>query len=956
MIRFRTPQVSILLFAAACAAGGSPTTPGTPPGDPNAVRPASPAEQTAVSLGMSIMSSNAGGSPRLMRAIVPRPGIAGMAPTQAARAHVSALAPLWVQRSQAMALKDNGTQQLRNGATVVKLQQNADGVVVHDGELRVMLHPDGSLAAVSGTLLPATVKPKFVSTPSAALEHALDQLYGKGRARPAISVGAEASGWTLLSVGTGTDLRVTQARARRELAPVNGKLASVWSVEVLGDAAPAPLSDPSLVEGVAHRYLIGDADGAIVSDANLVDNDAFVYRVYAETTGIRRPLDGALQSFAPHPTGVPDGSAPGFETQNLVVMDSFNSTLDKWLADDATTTSGNNVDAFSDLDGTGTFTDGDVRPEVREGRTLNFHYDTSAEALGSPTQLKAGAVNVFFLTNWMHDWWYDSGFTEATGNAQVDNYGRGGVGGDPLVARAQANANGGSRNNANMSTPSDGLSPAMNMFLWTPGTITTLTAPSGEISSASFASGPHTFDLTADIAASADATDPTNDGCQAYTADMTGKIAVATFSGACGSAVTVNNAKAAGAIGVIIVDGALDVPRLFAGSATANIPGLAIGMTDGAALIASLASGPVTITLHSQPTGPERDGDLDNTVVAHEWGHYLHHRLAVCDVGQQCGGMSEGWGDFNALLMVLREGDNRDGTYALAAYATADGSPDTAYFGIRRFPYSLDRSKNDLRFRHIGDDADLPTNTPGRVGGANSEVHNTGEVWASMLWEVFNVLIDEHGVPVARRRMSDYVVAGLMLTPPEATFTEARDAILAAASGLDTDDMLLMAAAFAGRGAGTCAFAPGNEVPDNSGVIESGTLAAKLEVSSASVTEDGVSCDHDGYLDPGESGTLRVTIVNTGVLASENVSITATTTSSGVTLGKPVKLASVQPFTSVDLQIPVSLTLTAPRNTNLTITLSLTGEETCDRNGVSVSLTQLIGVDEVPDSSKIDHV
>src|SRR6185295_15469512 len=139
-----------------------------------------------------------------------------------------------------------------------------------------------------------------------------------------------------------------------------------------------------------------------------------------------------------------------------------------------------------------------------------------------------------------------------------------------------------------------------------------------------------------------------------------------------------------------------------------------------------------------------------------------------------------------------------------------------------------------------------------------------------------NVLIDAHDVPIARRRMSDYVVAGLLLTPPEATFTEGRDAILAAASALDSDDMLLMAAAFAGRGAGTCAVAPTNDVPDNAGLVESGTLAARLEISSASVSDDGVSCDHDGYLDPGESGTIRVTVVNAGVVAGEEVSVTAT--------------------------------------------------------------------------------
>ena len=51
-----------------------------------------------------------------------------------------------------------GTQPLRNGATVVKLAQQVDGVVVDQGELHVLMHRDGSLAAVSGTLLPAVAR------------------------------------------------------------------------------------------------------------------------------------------------------------------------------------------------------------------------------------------------------------------------------------------------------------------------------------------------------------------------------------------------------------------------------------------------------------------------------------------------------------------------------------------------------------------------------------------------------------------------------------------------------------------------------------------------------------------------------------------------------------------------------------------------------------------------------
>jgi hypothetical protein len=229
---------------------------------------------------------------------------------------------------------------------------------------------------------------------------------------------------------------------------------------------------------------------------------------------------------------------------------------------------------------------------------------------------------------------------------------------------------------------------------------------------------------------------------------------------------------------------------------------------------------------------------------------------------------------------------------------------------------------------------------PGGPNGApNSEVHNTGEIWTAMLFDAFNLLIDDHGTAIARRRITDYSVAGLLLTPPEATFTEARDAILAAASALDTDDMILMAAAFAGRGAGSCAIAPTNAVRTNNGVVESGTLAAKIEVGNVSLIDDVVSNDHDGTLDPGESGLLRLTVVNAGPVAAEEMNVTATTMNVGVTIGAPIHIPLLQPFSSMDLTIPVKLLASAPPNTDLTITVRVLAEQTCDRNGVTVVLT-----------------
>jgi len=978
MLRIRALVIPSLLCAAACAACSSQSTNGGPddPGDPGNPGGASGSggsgaagsgpgavigtnDQLATGLGVAVLASDAAGAPRLIRAIVPRtPSVASMLPAAAAQDHVAALAPLWIGQGHPMALAENGTQVLRNGATIVRLQQHIDGIPVDHAELRVLVHADGSFAAAAGTLLAASGKPSFQGSSVQALGHALDKHFGAARPQAAIASAGPSSpqtgGWESLQVAPAAGMKIDTARARQTLANIGGVLVPAWEVEVQGDAAPDPNVDPSFPTFSSHSYLIADKTGAVLRDNDLVQHDAFVYRTYMETTGNRRPLDGPLQDFSPHPTGKPDGSTPALVSSNLVVQEAFNGPNDPWLATNATTTSGNNAESFADLDADRVFDNADVRPVVRSSRVLDYTYDHTMGPTDAPTQSEAAAVNAFFMVNWLHDWWYDSGFTEATGNAQANNFGRGGVAGDPLLVTSQAGANTGLRNNADMSTPADGARPLMRMFLWTAGTVTGLSGPTGTPRTEAFAAGPRTFDLFGDLVEVTDGTAPANDACQPITNAVAGKIVLVTFSGVCGSAATVNNAKAAGAIGILLADGASDDPRAFAGSAAANIPGLAIGKTDGLALHNALVAGPVSIELTSASSGPERDGDLDNGVVAHEWGHYLHHRLTICGT-QQCGGMSEGWGDFDALMMMARDGDNRDGTYAEGIYALSDGTPDVGYFGIRRFPYSRDRTKNDLSFRHIADENPLPTATPGHPGGANSEVHNTGEVWASMMWEAFNVLADAHGVTVARRRMADYVVAGMLLTPPEATFTEQRDAILAGASALDSDDMILMAAAFAGRGAGSCAVSPPVTSATNSPVVESGTLAGKLAVGGLSLIDDGISCDHDGFLDPGETGNLHLTLANNGILAAESITVTASTTSAGIKLGAPIAIAALQPFSNAALSIPVTVLPTAPRNTIVTIKLHVTGTSTCDRNGIDATISVKTGVDDVLNASNIDH-
>jgi len=99
-------------------------------------------------------------------------------------------------------------------------------------------------------------------------------------------------------------------------------------------------------------------------------------------------------------------------------------------------------------------------------RQAGCNPDTFASA--QRTDADAAVTNLFAMHNRMHDWAYLLGFTEAAWNLQAVNLGAAGLGGDAEQGRAQSNALGGSRNNANQGTPRDGLQPQTNMFLWQP--------------------------------------------------------------------------------------------------------------------------------------------------------------------------------------------------------------------------------------------------------------------------------------------------------------------------------------------------------------------------------------------------------------------------------------------------------------------------------------------------------
>ncbi len=122
-----------------------------------------------------------------------------------------------------------------------------------------------------------------------------------------------------------------------------------------------------------------------------------------------------------------------------------------------TITRGNNVHAQEDgngNDGTGYSPDG--------GAFLDFDFPLNL-ANAPSTYQDAAITNLFYWNNVTHDVWYQYGFDDVSGNFQVNNYGQGGLGNDPVLADAQ---DGSGTNNANFGTPPDGSSPRMQMFIW----------------------------------------------------------------------------------------------------------------------------------------------------------------------------------------------------------------------------------------------------------------------------------------------------------------------------------------------------------------------------------------------------------------------------------------------------------------------------------------------------------
>ncbi len=907
--------------------------------------------------------------PTLLRATNRQPARPGATAPAAARAHLARQGARYRTTEQDLAqasvrfVNDRG-----HGPILVALRQRRDGLEVLGSDVKVLMRRNLELVAIGGSpRAVGRVVGSFEKDPRDALVAALEyQRPVELGAADWVAQGEDDGGYLRFDLDPGSavsrgGLRLLEpARVKAAYLPRGDGLVPAYVVEIL-----------SSLQGerghLAHRYVLSAEDGALLKDLNLQSN-AHSYRVWADSTGTLTPQDGPTENFTPHPTGTPDGRLPGFTTSTLITVEGLNTspqgTPDPWLAVGATSSTGNNVDAYADQNAPDGYSNGDVRASVTSAGTFDHRYDTTAGPLASSSQVMAAVTQLFYTTNWLHDWYYDSGFDEAAGNAQLDNFGRGGVGGDPLLAEAQDGALSpdGNRDNANMTTPADGSSPRMQMYLWTAPQRSAVELDPGGVLAANWAEfGPQQFDVTGRVTLANDGVGTSSDACEAVAGNLAGQIALVR-RGSCDFVVKAQNAQNAGAIGVIIANNEDGAPPAMAGSSgTISIPTLSITMGAGDSLQASAASGGVEARLQ-RANGVERSGSLDGGLVAHEWGHYLHLRLAPCETAM-CGAMSEGWGDFIALHMMVRANDDLSGAFPMGTYAGEATNPDS-YFGLRRGPYSRNFDVNAFTFRHVSDGEALPTEAPVMPSPSeNSEVHNAGEIWATMLFHAYGALVEAapgsgRSFEQVRRLMSDYVVLGLQLAPPEPTFLEVRDALLTAAAANDVGDSIVLARAFAERGAGTCAVSPPRDSTSFAGVVESYDLSPRVELGPIGLRDAaGCGSDDDGVLDRGEQGWVTVELTNAGPAEATAVSVSVTTSSSGLSFpeGASVQVESIPAFETRTAQVPVAMQDTAAGIQTLDLEISVAVPQACETTLLG-SDTLRANTDEVEASSATDDV
>jgi hypothetical protein len=721
-----------------------------------------------------------------------------------------------------------------SGVTHVNLNQRFQNLEVFGGHVTVNVATDESVIFAGGSLVRGLADSPSGTAgvePAAAVRAAAAAL---GLGEPGdLQVISESGGPARETVVSGGAISEAPIPLRLGWQPTGGGLRLAWQLVI--DASASDSLWKATIDAETARLL--DADDWTSKD-DLADLASTLARPRAAAP---RSFFGPAASTIVTPNPVNDGSSYRVlelprESPNdgarTVVANPADATASPfgWHDTNGTsgpefmTTQGNNAHAYLDQDNNNAMDFGGS-PAGSPGLTFDFPADLNEHA---QNYRNAVVANLFYTNSAFHDIMYGFGFDEASGNFQANNYGRGGTGGDYVRAEA---ADGGGTNNANFSTPvetpASGGTPRMQMFLW-PGNQFGAQNQVVVDGLGSFDSSWARFSPAPTVAGTSGRLIVAGNGCTP--ADYAGApagdwIAIVTGGNVgCQNVEKARQASTAGARALIVAHNTSAAAPILTGSMTTappTIPVASITQADGNAIRAAIAGGPTTGSVRKHPSHPGiRDGDLENGIIIHEYGHGVSNRLTGgpginCLTGNEQAG--EGWSDFYAISMTLNPAvDNPEGPRGMGPYALFQNNRQGA--GIRPRPYSRNMAIQPFTYDSI--------KTNGWLDGTTLALpHGLGHGWAAVLWDMTWDLVEKHGFNPnlygewntgGNNRAIQYVTDGLKLQGCSPGLVVARGAIVAAADELsDGGDTCTVWAAFARRGLGFSAVQGTTNRDDN---------------------------------------------------------------------------------------------------------------------------------------------
>jgi len=772
-----------------------------------------------------------------------------------------------------------------SGLTHVYLNQTHDGIKIYNAISNVALDKDGNVFHVGNRFIGHSTKSGSNATLNsiAAVQRAASH-YSQDDEN-ATTIELASNDVTQRSILQNSKIASSDITAELVYVNRNGQLVLTWSIayEKVDDSfwwdTKVSALDGSIVEKTSWTVECNFGHGDDSCDHS--DHSGHSHAMNSQRFGLTN--NGVLAADDYRVIPIPNESPTHAGGVTSIVTSPWNSNIDpaanpfigfqgqSWHHDGVTThftTRGNNVWAVEDTDADDNQNLG-IAPNSQLGGAQQ--YDFTPNFGNAPSTYQSAAItNLFYWNNLTHDIMYPYGFNEDCGNFQETNATGLGVGGDAVQADAQ---DGSGTNNANFGTPPEGTNPRMQMFEWTqPASNNTTFSGTTSLIATGLpdnitggavpwtAANDGALVLVVDAAGTNEACGTPTPGNIINAAAINGNVALLD-RGNCPFSEKVENAEAAGAIGVVVCNNAAGAPISMGGTSTIGIgiPAIMISQADCNTIKAALPG--VNVSFNASAVSVNRDSDYDNGVIIHEYGHGISTRLTGGSANSGCLGgddqMGEGWSDYFGLILTMKSSDTGPqsrgiGTYLLSQPITGNG--------IRPFPYSTSFATNPMTYTSSG-------GASGSGGTLTESIpHGVGSVWCTMLWEMTWELVNIYGLGTdiydnnianagtpgapgtfgGQNLALQLVIEGLKLQPCSPGFVDGRDAILAADQALYGGlHQCIIWEAFARRGLGVSA------VQGSSGVVTDNVEAFDVpdleidKIANNTLTTDGSTITYD---------------------------------------------------------------------------------------------------------------